>query len=78
MCISLNKPESVLKNLYSKISCGVAISAITLAELIHGVQASTYPEKNMFALNQFLSIVNILPFDVDIMIYSGIRYFRNH
>lgn len=42
---------------------GIAISAITLAELLHGVEASAYPEKNLLALNQFLSIVEILPFD---------------
>ena len=44
---------------------GIAISAITLAELKHGVEASQYPEKNAIALNQFLSIVDILPFDDD-------------
>lgn len=65
ICVYLikKKPENVLTNLYSNIDEGVAISAITLAELIHGVEASAYPEKNMLALNQFLSIVDILPFD---------------
>jgi tRNA(fMet)-specific endonuclease VapC len=30
---------------------------------MYGVEASTFPEKNALALNQFLSIVDILPFD---------------
>lgn len=65
ICVYLikKKPENVLRNLHSSMSDGVAISAITLAELIYGVEASEYPEKNTIALNQFLSIVDILPFD---------------
>jgi len=65
ICVYLikKKPENVLINLHSKMDDGVAISAITLAELVHGVEASAFPEKNSIALNQFLSIVDILPFD---------------
>lgn len=65
ICVYLikKKPENVLINLHAKIGDGIAISAITLAELIHGVNASSYPEKNALALNQFLAIVDILPFD---------------
>lgn len=65
ICVYLikKKPENVLIHLHSKIGEGLAISAITLAELMHGVEASAYPERNAIALNQFLSIVDILPFD---------------
>ncbi len=65
ICVYLikKKPENVLINLHSNMGDGIAISAITLAELIHGVEASAYPERNSLALNQFLSIVDILPFD---------------
>jgi len=65
ICVYLikKKPENALINLRSKMRDGVAISAITLAELIHGVEASAYPGKNALALNQFLSIADILPFD---------------
>ncbi|MCL4462828.1 MAG: type II toxin-antitoxin system VapC family toxin [Firmicutes bacterium] len=65
ICVYLikEKPENVLINLHSNMGDGVSISAITFAELIHGVEASAYPEKNTLALNQFLSIVDILPFD---------------
>jgi tRNA(fMet)-specific endonuclease VapC len=65
ICVYLikKKPENVLIHLQANMSDGVAISAITLAELMYGVEASTFPEKNALALNQFLSIVDILPFD---------------
>ncbi len=73
ICVYLikRKPENVLINLHSNISDGVVISAITLAELMHGVEASTYPEKNALALNQFLSIVDILPFDDEAAVEYG-------
>ena len=65
ICIYLikKKPESVLINLQARRGEGVSISAITLAELMHGVEASAYPEKNTIALNQFLSIIDVLSFD---------------
>jgi tRNA(fMet)-specific endonuclease VapC len=65
ICVYLikKKPENLLIQLHTYMGDGISISAITLAELIHGVEASAYPEKNTIALNQFLSIVEILPFD---------------
>lgn len=73
ICVYLikKKPESVLENLHSNMAYGITISAITLAELIHGVEASAYPEKNALALNQFLSIVDILPFDDEAAVEYG-------
>jgi tRNA(fMet)-specific endonuclease VapC len=58
-----NKPESVLASIHSNLDAGLAVSAITLAELEHGVAASAYPERNAMALLQFLSVMSILPFD---------------
>ena len=65
ICVYLikKKPENALIKLHSNMGDGISISAITLAELIHGVEASAYPGKNELALNQFLSIADILPFD---------------
>ena len=58
-----NKPEQVLEKLKQNLSNGICISAITLAELQHGVEKSMNREKNSMALLQFLSILDILPFD---------------
>lgn len=65
ICIYLikKKPENVLIHLHKNIEDGIAISTITLAELSYGVEASAFPERNALALTQFLSIVDILPFD---------------
>lgn len=58
-----NKPEQVLKRLKSNLDKGLCISAITLAELEHGIEKSAYPEKNRAALLQFVVILDILAFD---------------
>lgn len=58
-----NKPESVLQRFKEHMQSGLCISAITLAELEHGVEKSANPEKNAMALLQFLSIMSVLPFD---------------
>jgi len=58
-----NKPELVLQRLKDNLQHGLFISAITLAELQHGVKKSANPEKNASALLQFLSILSVLPFD---------------
>ena len=58
-----NNPEQVLEKLKQNLSNRICISAITLAELQHGVEKSMNPEKNSMALLQFLSILDILPFD---------------
>ncbi len=58
-----NKPEQVLQRLKANLQYGLCISAITLAELEHGVEKSASPEKNTIALMQFLAILDVLPFD---------------
>ncbi|MBI9055946.1 MAG: type II toxin-antitoxin system VapC family toxin [Bacteroidales bacterium] len=60
-----NKPESVLKKLKEKISDGIYISSLTVAELEFGVENSQKIENNRIAiaLLKFLSIFNILNFD---------------
>ena len=65
ICIYLikRKPASVLEKMQEHMQDGLCISSITLAELIHGVFASAAIEKNNIALNQFLSIIDILNFD---------------
>lgn len=58
-----SKPPQVLTHFREHLKDGLCISAITLAELEHGVEKSMYPEKNAVALIQFLSVLDILPFD---------------
>lgn len=57
------KPPQVLRRLKEHLGKGLCISAITLAELEHGVEKSASPEKNAAALMQFLAIMDVLPFN---------------
>ena len=54
---------AVVEKFRINLDKGLSISAITLAELEHGVAASQHPEKNAMALIQFLAIIDVLPFD---------------
>ena len=65
ICIYIikRKPKNVLIKLKECRQHGLAISAITLAELEHGVSKSEHREKNRDSLTQFLTIVDVLPFD---------------
>ena len=58
-----SRPASVLRRLRANMERGLSISAITLGELRHGVEKSACPAKNERALLQFLSILEVLPFD---------------
>jgi tRNA(fMet)-specific endonuclease VapC len=58
-----NKPEEVRKR-FLKLKPGeICISSITYAELFYGICKSSKPEVNRFALLNFLSAIEILPFD---------------
>jgi tRNA(fMet)-specific endonuclease VapC len=57
------KPAAVLKKFRTFQINNLGISSLTLAELEFGVHNSRYPEQNQEALNQFLSPLEIFPFD---------------
>jgi tRNA(fMet)-specific endonuclease VapC len=65
ICIYIikKKPEQVLKKLTKLESTEVAISAVTLSELIYGAEKSQYRQKNLEALTGFLVPINILLWD---------------
>jgi tRNA(fMet)-specific endonuclease VapC len=65
ICIHLVKKKSplVLERLKKNRSQGIAISAITQAELWHGVENSVAKERNTIALLELLSILTVLPFE---------------
>ena len=57
------RPPQVLRRMRENMQCGLFISAITLAEMRHGVEKSASPAKNAAALLQLLSVLEVLPFD---------------
>ena len=57
------KPESVIRRFLEHDPEEMCISAITYAELMHGVEKSMAVEKNRLAMSLFLSPITILDFD---------------
>ncbi len=64
ICISVikHKPEAVIQRFLSHNPDEMCISAITYAELMHGVEKSQSIEKNRLAMALFLSPITILEF----------------
>lgn len=58
-----HKPEKVLGELQRHDPSDVCISAVTYAELIHGVEKSAAIEKNRLALSLLLANIEIFDFD---------------
>ena len=64
--------ENIFLKLKENIDEGICISAITLAELEHGIYKSLYPEKNTSALMKLLAVLSVEHFDD----YAAIEYGR--
>ncbi|HEY1406084.1 MAG TPA: type II toxin-antitoxin system VapC family toxin [Spirochaetota bacterium] len=62
ICIDIinKKPIELLNKLKRKSAKDIFISAITVAELEHGVKKSNFPQRNKIALVEFLSLFRIL------------------
>ena len=58
-----HKPDMVIKNFLSHEPEDLCISAVTYAELMHGVEKSMAADRNRIALSLFLSPITILEFD---------------
>ena len=65
ICIYLIKehPASVLERFASHPVGAIGMSVITLAELEYGVTKSSRPTRNREALEQFISPLEVAPFD---------------
>lgn len=58
-----HKPDAVIKKFLSYDPEELCISAVTYAELMHGVEKSMAVERNRIAMSLFLSPITILEFD---------------
>lgn len=65
ICIYIikKKPEQVLKKLAKLEPTDIAISTVTLSELIYGAEKSQHRQKNLEALTGFLVPIDILSWD---------------
>ncbi|CAH2031668.1 type II toxin-antitoxin system tRNA(fMet)-specific endonuclease VapC [Trichlorobacter ammonificans] len=76
ICIYIIKqqPASVLKRFLEYQVGDIGISSITLSELRYGVAKSTQYEKNATALDEFVTPLEVVPFDEQTAyVYGNIR-----
>ena len=76
ICIYIikHRPEEVIQKFMEHDPDDICISAITYAELVHGVEKSQAKEKNRVALMVLLSEIQIVPFDdLAAQIYGEIK-----
>lgn len=73
ICIYIIKkhPENVLKKLIRLDLGDVCISSITLAEMEYGVHKSHHQQKNKIALSEFISPLEIMPFEENAASHYG-------
>ena len=72
ICIYVIKerPRSMLE-CFNRHAGHMAISAITLSELLHGVEKSADPERNLAAVENFCSRLDVLAFGPKASLHSG-------
>jgi tRNA(fMet)-specific endonuclease VapC len=65
ICIYIikQKPQSVLQRFQAFQVGDIGISAITLAELQYGAMKSDRPRRNRESLKEFVSVLDVAPFD---------------
>lgn len=64
------RPASLL-NIFNAHHGRMAVSAITVAELVHGVEKSAFPAKNLDAVEDFLSRLTVLAYGLDAAYHYG-------
>lgn len=65
-----NRPVSLLP-LFNQRQHMLATSSITLGELVFGAEKSANPEKNLATLDDFISRIQVLPYDEAAALHYG-------
>lgn len=64
------RPLEIL-DIFNRYANQICISSITLAELLHGVEKSSIPDKNMATVSEFISHLDILDYDSNAAMHYG-------
>jgi tRNA(fMet)-specific endonuclease VapC len=64
------RPRPLLET-FNRHATRMAISAITLAELLHGVEKSAAPEQNLAVVENFCSRLDVLPYGPKASLHYG-------
>ncbi len=67
--IKLRPPA--LRHVFNQDVGQIGISTITCAELMHGVEKSSAPERNLRTVEDFVSRIEVLPYDSDAALHYG-------
>ncbi|MFZ0407607.1 MAG: tRNA(fMet)-specific endonuclease VapC [Cyanobium sp.] len=72
ICIDVIKerPRRMLES-FNRHAGHMAISAITLSELLHGVEKSAAPERNLAVVENFCSRLDVLPYGPKASLHYG-------
>ncbi|MEI7665853.1 MAG: type II toxin-antitoxin system VapC family toxin [Synechococcaceae cyanobacterium ELA263] len=72
ICIYVIKarPPAMLES-FNRHAGHLAISAITLSELLHGVEKSAAPERNLAVVENFCSRLDVLPYGPKASLHYG-------
>ena len=60
-----------LLEIFNRNTEHMSISSITLAELLHGVEKSSFPEKNLKVVEDFISHLEVLSYDESAAMHYG-------
>ncbi len=60
-----------LLEIFNRNAEHMSISSITLAELMHGVEKSSFPEKNLKVVEDFISHLEVLSYDESAAMHYG-------
>lgn len=64
------RPQS-LRPVFNQYDGQLCVSTITFAELMHGVEKSSIPERNLRNVEDFISRIDVLPYDTNAAIHYG-------
>ena len=70
----IKRRPSEVREVFNRQHGRMAISAITLAELVHGAEKSQFPARNLDVVEDFCSRLTVLPYTPEAAYhYGGIR-----
>ncbi len=70
ICLIKRRPPA-LRHVFNQHVGQICISTITCAELMHGVERSSVPERNLRSVEDFVSRIEALPCDSDAALHYG-------
>ncbi len=67
----IKRRPPALRHVFNQHVGQIGINTITFAELMHGVEKSSVPERNLRTVEDFVSRIEVLPYDSDAALHYG-------